>query len=89
MPAEPFESPEALIGYFELHSQTERALFHWTHIRDLMKLAGRPGYPPVLPLRNFWAFRWEDNAHLIKLARLRLMVKAQPGTRLIIFGHPA
>lgn len=72
MAVEAFPTPEALVGYFEIHSKTERALFHWTHIRDLYELAGRPGYPVYLPQRDFWTFRWEDNAHVVKEARKRL-----------------
>lgn len=33
---------EEFLGYFELHSRTERALFHRGHVERLLKMAGRP-----------------------------------------------
>lgn len=80
--ADPFASDEALVGYFEIHSRTDRALFHWTHIRDLYRVAGDPGYPVVLPHREFWVFRWDSpgNAEVIQRARARLNTPVNPST---------
>jgi hypothetical protein len=41
-------SDEDLLGYFEIHSRTERALFHRGHVVRLLELAGRE-VPQDLP----------------------------------------
>lgn len=35
-------SDEEFLGYFELHSRTDLALFHRGHVERLLKMAGQP-----------------------------------------------
>jgi len=71
--AKPF-TDEELVGYFEIHSKTDLALFHWTHIRDLLTLIEEP-LPEGLSQREFWPFHWLDHKRFIRAARKRLSAK--------------
>lgn len=62
-----FESPERLIGYCEVHCETERALFNKNQVNDMLKLAG---YPPSMDID--WVSMHEGMKELCKLARERL-----------------
>lgn len=69
------DSDESFLGYCAIHSQTDRALFHWTDVARLYRLAGEPldadipedGAPNV-----FWAMHEDEAQPLIKKARERL-----------------
>ena len=50
---------EFFLGYVETHSKTERALFHVTHIRRFLLLAGE-SVPLSLPSDGFIAMHYEN-----------------------------
>lgn len=57
---------ETFLGYVELHSKTERALFHKVHIERLLKLAG----VFMFPLEGTWLAVHNDAAQpLVDIAR--------------------
>jgi hypothetical protein len=61
-----------LIGYCELHCQTERALFSGKHINRMLALAGHPEpYVREVPEERFFSVHSEME-NLCKLARERL-----------------
>lgn len=61
-----------LIGYCELHCQTERALFNGAHINRMLALAGHPEpYVREVPDDQFFSAHGEMEV-LCKLARERL-----------------
>jgi hypothetical protein len=62
---------DELLGYAQLHSRTERALFHKGHVRRLLELAGRK-VPDMLDQREFWSIDQYDMDPLVKEARERI-----------------
>lgn len=64
-------SDEEFLGYVDLHSRTERALFHAEHVRRLYKMAGRPA-PSGLGENEFVAVYHDHAERLIKLARKKM-----------------
>lgn len=61
-----------LPGYCEIHSRTERALFHSNHLNRLLALAGHPdGYYKTVR-EGWYTVREETIDPLAKLARERL-----------------
>lgn len=61
-----------LIGYCEIHCETERALFAGAHINRMIELAGfPPGFPAAVSPDGFLSAH-EEMAELCKLARERL-----------------
>lgn len=63
-------SDEELLGYFSIHSRTERCLFSKYHILRLCELAGQ--IPPFEGTTGFLSVGPETADHLIKLAKERL-----------------
>lgn len=39
--AKGFDTDEELLGYFLIHSMTDRAMFHWSQVWRLLELAGK------------------------------------------------
>jgi Multiubiquitin len=58
---------EELIGYCDLHSRTDRALFHRDHVRRMFELAGEP--VPEIP--EWVSVPAWDMEPLVKAARAR------------------
>ncbi len=81
----PLDTDESLIGYCELHCETERALFNGSHINRMLELAGHPkGFIRQVPADGWYSMH-EDMAKLCELARARL---ANPPTAQIIPFQP-
>lgn len=59
-----------LLGYADIHCETERALFHVDHIRRLFALAGEP--EPPLPSTGFVSCKQDVVRPLTKAARERM-----------------
>ena len=57
-----------LLGYFEIHSRTELALFHRGHVTRLFELAGRD-VPADLP--KWLSVRYDVADPLVKEARAK------------------
>ena len=67
-----FDTPENLIGYCEIHCQTERALFSTSQINEMLKVAGYPeGYVREVEGTGFYSMH-ESMEDLCKLARVHL-----------------
>jgi hypothetical protein len=65
-----------LIGYCEIHCETERALFVGAHINRMIALAGfPPGFPAAVPPDEFRSAH-EEMAELCELARDRIKAAA-------------
>lgn len=64
----------AMLDYVELHSQTERALFHVDHVNRLLELAGHPRADWV----GFASLRYREARPLIEEARRRLAEQTRP-----------
>lgn len=65
---------ESLIGYCELHCQSERALFKGVDINRMLALAGHPaGFAQSVPADQFMSVH-EPMEELCRLARTRLKV---------------
>lgn len=64
------DDDERFIGYCELHSRTERALFHRQHVERLFALAGEPAN--LTPNLQWFTMREDVADPLAKLARERL-----------------
>lgn len=63
---------DSFLGYVELHSRTERALFHRVHVARLFKLAGKPepaGLPEWMSVREDVAIPLVRSARCILVAR--------------------
>jgi len=73
MTTPPDWTDEHLLGYVELHSQTERALFHVGHLNRLLELAGNPGR---FAGNGFSDLHYQDAKPLIEAARRRLAEQA-------------
>lgn len=69
---------EELLGYFELHSRTERALFSRDHIVRLSKLAGYP-VKDVSRLPQFIAVHEPVAKPYIERARRRMKFRLIQG----------
>jgi hypothetical protein len=84
--AEAFESDESFLGYVEIHSQTERALFHRDHVVRFLKLAGiwGEGNAAKYYLPDFSSMHWSDIEPTMKLARRRL-TEPRPTAKIIPF----
>jgi len=68
---------EHLIGYCEIHCQTERALFSDTHINRMIALAG---YPKDFPRTvTGWYSMHEEMQELCDLAKERVKSPASEG----------
>jgi hypothetical protein len=67
-----------LIGYCDLHCETERALFHADHINRMIALAGYPKNFPRKVVDVKWVSTHEDMKELCKLARARMKLLASP-----------
>lgn len=68
---------EALIGYCELHCQSERALFSSADINRMLVLAGNPThFVKSVPEGRFFSVH-EQMEELCRLARARLRVAPQ------------
>ena len=65
---------EDLLGYFEIHSRTERALFHRDHVARLLKLAGENS--TLGHVAEFIAVGYEMSDPLVARARTRLKIAA-------------
>jgi hypothetical protein len=74
MATPPDWTDEALLDYVELHSQTERALFHVDHVNRLLELAGHPGR---FAGNGFTDLHYQDAKPLIEEARRRLAEQAR------------
>lgn len=62
---------KTFLDYVEMHSRTERALFHKMHVERLLKLAGVFKYP----ITGTWLAVHNDVAQpLVDIARTRLDV---------------
>ncbi len=61
---------EDLLGYFEIHSRTERALFHRDQVARLLELAGEPTEPNRM--HEWLAVHSETADPLVKRARANL-----------------
>jgi len=73
-----FESDESLIGYCEIHCETERALFHVTQINEMIKLAGYPkGFMKEISGEDFYSLHGPME-ELCKLARARIKKLNEP-----------
>lgn len=66
---------ESFYGYVLLHSQTDRALFHHGHIRDLLLLAGRTLNAAQFTGNGFAALRYPLAKQLVEEARALDKVK--------------
>lgn len=64
-----FDSAEALIGYCEIHCETERALFSHDHINKMIQLAGHTDLA-IVP-EGFYSLH-EPMKELCRRARRRL-----------------
>jgi hypothetical protein len=62
---------EDLVGYIALHCKTERALTHSKHIKQLLRLAGKPE-DSFGDIDGFYCFPSETAMPLVKWARERL-----------------
>ena len=63
---------EQLIGYCEIHCETERALFKGTHINRMLKLAGPPkGFASSVP-DDAWLSLHDDMKTLCEAAKVNL-----------------
>jgi NADPH-dependent ferric siderophore reductase len=62
---------EQLVGYTELHSQTERALFHSGHVNRMLELAGREERIP----EGWYAWHYCEAKRTIEAARENLKKK--------------
>jgi hypothetical protein len=60
---------EDLLGYFEIHARTERALFHRDHVARLLELAGRESQPDM---PEWITARIDAVEPLVKEARKRM-----------------
>ena len=79
------ETDVDLIGYCEIHCQTERALFNGQHVNRMLELAGRPkGYVRSVEPSGFYSIH-ENMARLCQLARERI---ANPPTAQVIPFKP-
>jgi hypothetical protein len=67
-----------LIGYCEIHCETERALFSGHHINRMIDLAGFPEDFPAAVGPDTFLSAHEEMAELCKLARER--AKSSPAT---------
>lgn len=64
---------EELIGYCEIHCETDVALFSGRHVNRMLALAGHPDcYVRSVPAGEFISLH-DNMAHLCKLARERLV----------------
>lgn len=62
-----------LIGYCEIHCQTERALFKGDDVNRMIQLAGYPeGFVRQVPGHQFFSLH-EEMEELVKLSRARLV----------------
>lgn len=79
-----FDTPEDLIGYCEIHCQTERALFSTSQINEMLKVAGHPeGYVREIEGSGFYSMH-ESMEDLCKLARAHLAkMKLPPSDNVI------
>lgn len=68
-----FKSDEDLIGYCELHCETQRALFNGAQINQMFILAGKES--PNMA-QDSWASMHYDMAELCKIARKRIREEA-------------
>lgn len=68
---------EELINYTELHSQTERALFHRDHVARMYQLAGRAELPSNLPEWIGW-HSYDGALDVVKEARARCRQPSLP-----------
>lgn len=67
---------EELIGYCDLHCESERALFNAEQINRMISLAGHPeDYVRQVP--DGWYSIHDEMKNLVKLARERLKRAAQ------------
>lgn len=64
---------EDLLGYFEIHARTERALFHRDQVARLLKLADAPCRDGMMP--EWLAVHIEVAEPLVKKARMRLRIQ--------------
>ena len=64
-----------LLGYFEIHARTERALFHRGHVVRLLELAGHE-VPEDIP--EWISVRIDVAEPLVKEARARAATGAAP-----------
>lgn len=71
--SDPAWTDEELLGYVELHSKTERALFHVSHINRLLELSGHPKVSWV----GFASMYYPEARPLIEEARRRLAERAK------------
>lgn len=70
-----------LIGYCEIHCQTERALFKGDDVNRMIRLAGYPeGYVREVPGHQFFSLH-DEMEELVKLSKARLV---SPSSALII-----
>lgn len=65
---------EQLLDYFEIHSQTERALFSHAHVDRFLKLVGRQ-MPKELEGSKFIVCRYREIHEFLDHARRRLRVR--------------
>ena len=72
---------EQLIGYCEIHCETERALFKGRDINRMLELAGHPkGFIQSVPEDHFFSVH-DEMKELCKLARVNLR---RSGIRLVV-----
>ncbi len=68
---------EEFLGYVDLHSRTELALFHRDHVKRLCELSGAQW---VGRMRDFEPLHYHDIKPALEEARVRLATQ-QPATR--------
>lgn len=66
------DSDDDFLGYVDLHSKTERALFSREHVLRLIKLANVPEGQYPLPMASFISVHADEARPLIERARRQL-----------------
>lgn len=70
-----------LIGYCEIHCQTERALFKGDDVNRMIQLAGYPeGFVREVPGHQFFSLH-DEMEELVKLSKARLL---KPSSSMVI-----
>lgn len=70
-----------LIGYCEIHCQTERALFKGDDVNRMLQLAGYPeGFVREVPGHQFFSLH-DEMEELVKLSKARLL---KPSSSMVI-----
>ena len=69
------DTDESFLGYVDLHSRTDLALFHQGHVQRFVRLAGAESVAQWDRRRDFVAMHHYDIAPLLKEAYVRLRAR--------------